>query len=107
MWLAEGTGVWAAGVETVHDVCASKNNASTENISIGVYRPNAAHVVCVWTHKSPVGSSSGQAGRARTVETTPVGPKSLKQSVKQNQESTAACLANDIENMHVRPTCQI
>ena len=68
-----------------------------------VYRPNAAHVVCVWTHKTPIGSSSGQAGRARAVEATPVGSKSLKQTVKQNQESTVACLANDIENCTVDP----
>ena len=70
------------------------------------YRQDAAHDLCVWMHMGPIGSSCGQAGRARSVETTPVGSKSLTLIEKHGQESTAVGLARDIENMLVRPTCQ-
>ena len=61
----------------------------------------------MWTHQSPGGSSSGQSGRVRTLTTTPVGLKSLMWIVEQFPESTAACWANDIENMRAQPIYQI
>ena len=48
-------------------------------------------------------SSSGQAGHARALTTSPGGLKSLKRIVKQCPGSTAACWANDTENTLVQP----
>ena len=58
-------------------------------------------------HTSPEGISSGQAGHAQALETTPNGSKSLMSTAKQCRESTAVGLVNDIGNMHVQPFCQI
>ena len=70
------------------------------------YRQDAAHDLCVWMHMGPIGSSCGQAGRAPSVETTPVGSKSLRLIEKHDQEATAVDLANGIERMLVRPISQ-
>ena len=71
MWQAEGTGVWVAGLETVMSV--HLETMHRPRTSALAYRQDAAHGVCVWVHMGPVGSSCGQAGRARSVEATPVG----------------------------------
>ena len=52
-------------------------------------------------------NSSGQAGHARALTTSPGGSKSLMWIVKQCPGSTAACWANDTQNMRVQPTYQI
>ena len=72
-----------------------------------VSRPDAVHGYCVLTHMSHVVNYSGQAGHARALTTSPGGSKSLTWIVKQCPGSTAACWANDTENMHVQPTYQI
>ena len=48
-------------------------------------------------------SSSGQAGHARALTTSPGGSKSLKRIVKQCPGSTAACWANDTETRSFNP----
>ena len=63
-----------------------------------VNRSDAVHGLVVLTHTSHVVISSGQAGHARALTTSPGGLRSLKRIVKQCPGSTAACLANDTEN---------
>ena len=105
MWLVEGTGEWISGVETVMSVHPkTRHQPRTSTL---VSRPDAVHDHVVLTHPSHVVSSSGQAGHARALTTSPGGSKSLKRIVKQCPGSTAARWANDIENTLIQPTYQI
>ena len=105
MWQAEGTGVWVAGLETVMSVhLKTMHRPKHQHWRIG--RMLHTTCACAGAHGSRWELTCGQAGRARSVETTPVGSKSLTLIEKHGQESTAVGLARDIENMLVRPTCQ-
>ena len=68
MWLAEGTGEWISGVETVMSVhLKTRHQPRTSAL---VNRSDAVHGLVVLTHTSHVVISSGQAGHARALTTT-------------------------------------
>ena len=88
MWLAVNTGGLVVGVETV--MSGHLKTGHQPKTATLVYRPNAEHYECGRTRTSPEGISSGQAGYARRLTTTPDGLESLTWMVKQHLESTAA-----------------
>ena len=74
-WL-KGTGEWISGVETVMSVhLKTRHQPRTSAL---VNRSDAVHGHVVLTHTSHVVISSGQAGHARALTTSPGGLRSLK-----------------------------